>query len=55
MDPDVPESIPLYLREYKNNQINNTVRDDVTDGLSKEVVDEEQMVFLNLTAKVRLR
>ena len=55
MDPDVPESIPLYLRECKNNQINNTVRDDVTDGLSKEVVDEEQMVFLNLTAKVRLR
>ena len=55
VDPDVRESIPLYLRECKNNQINNTVRDDVTDGLSKEVVDEEQMVFLNLTAKVRLR
>lgn len=53
VDPDVPESIPLYLRECKNNQINNTVRDDVTDGLSKEVVDEEQMVFLNLTAKFK--
>ena len=56
VDPDVPESIPLYLRECQscdtNDEQTNTDRDQLS---SASRVGEDQLVFLNLTAKVCLR
>ena len=63
LEPDVPESVPLYLRECQSFHINNDPTVGVGNRLSgatvKEVdvsshMGEEQLVFLNLTAKVCL-
>lgn len=57
VDPDVPESIPLYLRECTSKQTSSTLGDDVGDGLPSGEAHEgdsltgDQMVFLKLTAK----
>ena len=61
VDPDVPESIPLYLRECTSKQTSSTLGDDVGDGLPSGEAHEgdsltgDQMVFLKLTAKVCVR
>lgn len=62
LDPDVPESVPLYLRECQSFRTNNDPTEDVGNRLSGAAVEEvdtshmgdEQLVFLNLTAKVCL-
>jgi len=63
LEPDVPESVPLYLRECQSFPINNDPIADVENRLSGAAVEEvdesshmgdEQLVFLNLTAKVCL-
>lgn len=62
-EPDVPESVPLYLRECQNFHINNDPTASVENRLCGAAVEEvdvsshmgdEQLVFLNLTAKVCL-
>ena len=62
VQPDVPESVPLYLRECQSFQTGNTQVDNKGNNSSGAAVEEEashmggeQMVFLNLTAKVCLR
>lgn len=63
LEPDVPETVPLYLRECQNFHINNDPTADVENRLSGAAVrveemdasshvGDEQLVFLNLTAKV---
>ena len=63
LEPDMPESVPLYLRECQNFHINNDPTADVENRLSGAAVEDveasshmgdEQLVFLNLTAKVCL-
>ena len=59
VDPEVPESIPLYLRECQacnaSNSQTNTERNQVSGTTAEQKasqVGEDQLVFLNLTAKV---
>ena len=63
LEPDVPETVPLYLRECQNFHINNDPTADVENRISGAAVcaeemnasshtGDEQLVFLNLTAKV---
>lgn len=63
LEPDVPETVPLYLRECQNFHINNDPTADVENRLSGAAVHveemdasshvgDEQLVFLNLTAKL---
>lgn len=61
LQPDTPESIPLYLRECRSLHVNNEQTEAVRERLSGAAVEEEashmgddQLVFLNLTAKVCL-
>ena len=63
LEPDVPETVPLYLRECQNFHINNDPTAAVENRLSGAAAEEmdasshvgdEQLVFLNLTAKVCL-
>ena len=63
LQPDAPESIPLYLRECQNFHTNNDQAEEAAGSrLSDAAVEEErashvghdQLVFLNLTAKVCL-
>ena len=55
VEPDVPESVPVYLREC---QSCNTNHDQTNAERSREqevsLVGEDQLVFLSLTAKVCL-
>ena len=62
VDPEVPESIPLYLRECQvcnaSNSQTNTERDQLSETTAEQKasqVGEDQLVFLNLTAKVCFR
>ncbi|KAJ7393816.1 hypothetical protein OS493_003482 [Desmophyllum pertusum] len=59
LQPDTPESIPLYLRECRSLHVNNEQTEAVRERLSGAAVEEEashmgddQLVFLNLTAKL---
>jgi len=59
VEPDVPESVPLYLRECQNFHIDNDPTVGVTVAAVEEVdvsshMGDKQLVFLNLTAKVCL-
>jgi len=63
LDPDVPESVPLYLRECQNFHLNNDPTVGVENRLSGAAIGEvdvsshmgdKQLVFLKLTAKVCL-
>ena len=58
VEPDLPESIPLYLREcqsHNNHDQANDERNQLSVAAAEQDVSqvgEDQLVFLNLTAKV---
>ena len=64
VQPDIPESIPLYLRECQNCHVNNDqlgvgvagngLPADTVEEMEPSHVGNDQLVFLNLTAKVCL-
>ena len=60
VEPDIPESMPLYLKEFQdcNTDLNQSERYRLLEAAIVEqkasLEGEDQLVFLNFTAKVHM-